>query len=468
VASGGAPVTHGVASGDVTTDSAVIWSRSNQAAYMHVRIEGNGNDSAVHQVVLVNANDDFTGKIRVSGLRAGTDYRYSVWFTTDENGAPEGGVVEGRFRTPPANDQVRAVTFGFGGDLAGQNVCRDAAEGFPIFNGINATPMDFFVGLGDLIYADGICDAVGRYGNAQVPGPFVQSFDMANYWAHWKYNREDAGLRTLLSSMGYYPIWDDHEVVNDFGPLTDTRTAPPYTPGVHLMPLGLRAMLDYNPILPAANTPKRMYRSIRWGKNMDVYFLDNRQYRDSNFDTDDAVSPKTLLGREQLTWLKDSLKSSDATWKVIVSGVPMSIPTGPAGSHDGWANYQDSSGFEYELLDILRYMQQNGIYNVIWVTTDVHFSEVFRYTSFADDPTFKVHEFVTGPINAGFFVNDQYDTTLGTEVLFRYPTVNPTTYAEARALFNFGLIKVAEDGKLTGSVNDINGAPFYELTLDPH
>ena len=74
--------------------------------------------------------------------------------------------------------------------------------------------------------------------------------------------------------------------------------------------------------------------------------LDTRQYRDANIADDSADRPKTMLGREQLTWLKESLAASDATWKVIVSSVPMSIPTGfPAsGGRDGWANFDGAVG----------------------------------------------------------------------------------------------------------------------------
>lgn len=269
----------------------------------------------------------------------------------------------------------------------------------------------------------------------------------------------------MLARMPYYAIWDDHEVVNDVGPLHDTRNTSPYAPGVHLLPMGLKAMLDYNPILPADNTPARLYRSVRWGKNMEMFILDTRQYRDANFAADNAQSPKTMLGREQVVWLKDALKTSDTTWKIIVSSVPMSIPTGSAG-RDGWANDQQTGGFEYELRDILRFMQQNGMYNVVWITTDVHFADVFRYTPFEDDPRFQVHEIVSSPVNAGIAPNAAFDTTLGAESLFRYPSTKPTDYEQAKQMFNFGLIKIAKDSKkLVASINGVKGTPLYELTL---
>jgi len=466
-----ARVTHGVIAGDVTSNSAVIWSRADHASTMHVLVRGSGRDShgATFRSTAVTAEHDFTGKVMITGLQPDHDYSYIVWFSgSPETPISRAAAATGRFHTAPRANDREAVTFAFSGDVAGQNVCRDAVDGFPLFNTINALSPDFLIGLGDMIYADTGCAATGLYGNAQVPGP-GPSTTLAEFWAHWKYNREDPASQRLLTRLPYYALWDDHEVTNDFGPLHDTRTTPPNPPTPHLMPLGLQAMLDYNPILPARNTPDRLYRKFRWGKNLEFFMLDNRQYRDANFEEDDPAAPKTMLGREQVVWLKRGLEQSDATWKVVVSGVPMSIPTGPVGptgNRDGWANYDTNKGFELELTDILRHMQQNGVENVLWITTDVHFAEVFRYTPFVDDPDFQVHEVAVGPLNAGVLGKPDFDTTLGTQSLFR--SINaPTTWAEAKRAFNFGLVRIASNGALTVSITDINGASFFDLLLTP-
>lgn len=462
-----ARVTHGVIAGDVTSSSAVIWSRADRASTMHVTVNGSGRESRdVEYRVAVTAEHDYTGKVRISGLQPDRDYTYTVWFSGSlESRISTAAVATGRFRTAPRRDDAESVTFAFGGDVAGQNVCRDAVDGFPIFNTISAARPDFLIGLGDMIYADSGCTPVGLYGNTQVEGP-GPSTTLSEFWAHWKYNREDSASQRLLARVAYYALWDDHEVTNDFGPLTDTRATPP-TP--HLMPLGLQATLDYNPILPARNTPNRLYRHFRWGQNLEIFLLDNRQYRDSNFEPDDPAAPKTMLGREQVAWLKSKVKESTATWKLIVSGVPMSIPTGPAGpaaERDGWANYDTDKGFELELVDILRDMQQNHVENVLWVTTDVHFSEVFRYTPFLDDPDFHVHEVVVGPLNAGVLDKPDVDATLGPESLFRLDNA-PTSWADAKKAFNFGLVRIAADGMLKVSVTGIDGASFFDLLLTP-
>jgi len=257
-------------------------------------------------------------------------------------------------------------------------------------------------------------------------------------------------------------------VVNDFGPLNDTRSAPPYTPGMHLLPIGLEAFLDYTPIAVASNTPKRLYRSLRWGKHLELFVLDTRQYRDANAASDSPDRPKTMLGREQLTWLKESLAASDATWKVIVSSVPMSIPTGfPAtNGRDGWANFDQTTGFEQELLDILRFMEQNGIVNNLWITTDVHFAEAFRYRPFPANPGFVVHELATGPLNAGIFPNRDVDQTLRPEVLTFFGDF-ATTWEQAKRFFNFGTLKLERDGELTAEIVNTEGETQFSLKLMP-
>jgi alkaline phosphatase D len=171
-----------------------------------------------------------------------------------------------------------------------------------------------------------------------------------------------------------------------------------------------------------------------------------------------------------MKWLTEKIAASNATWKLIVSSVPMSIPTGyqPENGRDGWANFDQDTGFERELLELLRALRTNGERNVVFITTDAHLAEVFRYTPFTDTPGFTVYEFVVGPLNAGISGNREYDTTLNPEVLFFYaPEHSPATYAEAKPWFNFGVASVGPHGRLTVSIRNVSGSSVFELTLDP-
>jgi len=456
----GPAVTHGVVVGDVSAESAVLWARADSAATLHVRLSGGGHRSI--EPVTVGPDDDFTGRVLLAGLRPGRLYDYRVWFRSGNRNGP---VAVGSFRTPPAEGDAAAVRLAFGGDLAGQNVCRDVTEGFPILDTIRSWKPDVFVGLGDMIYADNGCEPTGRYGNAQLGGLGIAT-DLAGFWSHWRYNRADRASQRLLGSTSYVGVWDDHEVVNDFGPLTDAPTAPPYT-GQHLLPLGLAAFRDYTPI-----AGDRLYRSFRWGKHLELFVLDTRGERDANFAPDTGPEPKSMLGSEQLAWLKAGLAASDATWKVVVSSVPLSIPTGfpTTNGRDGWANFDQQTGYERELLDLLRFLADRGIDDTFWITTDVHFAEAFRYRPFADRPSFVVHELATGPLNSGIFPNRAFDDTLVPERLFFYGPETPeavTSWTEAKRWFNFGTLEVAGDGTMTAAVVDTAGQTRFSLQLAP-
>jgi len=196
------------------------------------------------------------------------------------------------------------------------------------------------------------------------------------------------------------------------------------------------------------------------GQNLDLSIIDARSYRDRNNLPDTPETDKTLLGSEQLQWLKQRLVRSDATWKVVSSDVPISVPTGSdaaVNGRDAWANgtspdFSASTGFERELGNLLSFLDRNDVDNVVFVTTDVHFAESIKYSTDADgdgdDLTF--HEFISGPLNAVAVPPPELD-----------PTFNPETLYEEGDIFNFAYVRLKEasDGlvHLTADVRDENG-----------
>ena len=149
----------------------------------------------------------------------------------------------------------------------------------------------------------------------------------------------------------------------------------------------------------------------------------------------------------------------------------MSIPTGcPAeNGRDGWASFGQSTGFEQELLGILRGASDRGD-RLVWITTDVHFAEVFRYRPFADRPAFVVHELVTGPMNAGIFPIRDVDPTLAPEVLTFYGPATAEsvmTWEEAKRWLNFGTLEVSASGSLRAGIVNTAGERVFSLTLAP-
>ncbi len=459
---GDQPLAYGIAAGEVSATSAVIWSRCGREGQLTVALRAATGQDEGMQRVAVDAAHDFTGKVQFGNLQPYTRYVYRGWC-----GDVIGPGTAGHFQTAPAADDPQRVRFAWSGDLAGQNVCRDRIEGYAIFDRIRSLQPDFFVALGDMIYADSPCKAVSFFGYDQIEGPPTPATTVPEFWAVWRYNRADRHFQRFLSSLSYYAVWDDHEIMDDSGPHRDIQ---PQAPGVHLLPLARQAFLDYQPMLVSAEAP-RLYRSARWGKHVELFLLDTRSYRDRNDAADPLDAPKTMLGSEQRAWFLEGLHRSDATWKVIVSSVPLSIPTGTRDrGRDGWANFDGETGFEHELLPLLRTMERDGIRNLIWITTDVHFATGFRYQPFADDPAFVFYEFATGPLNAGMFPKKEFDPTLGPRRLFMYgPTDSFTIHSFAGALswFNFTTVDVDENGVLALRVVNGDGDTVYTTALVP-
>jgi alkaline phosphatase D len=484
-ASADVPVlTHGVASGDVTDTSAVIWAAVDQPAEMHVRIEPVVGVGGAREVAGSSAEAGaLTATASVFGLRPGTEYRYSVWFA---NAAGTSASEAGRFKTAPAASDSRAVSFIWSGDLGGQTYCRRVGAGYPIFAPMAELAPDFFVANGDMIYADNACPADGpEPGWKNVPGDFKSVTDASVPWTdaaaldaayagHWRYNRADAAFQSFLRGTSMYVQWDDHEVTNDFAARSPAYPATPERAGfAQLVAAGRRWLFAFHPIARDRAEPDRIYRSVRWGRELELFILDARSYRSENALEDSEANAKSLLGAAQRAWLETGLARSTATWKVVSSDVPLSVPTGSAAEargRDAFASgtgeaLASSSGYERELLSILKALDRRRVRNVVFVATDVHFAAQVRYAHDfdGDGEPLVFHELISGPLSAfKSLAPPAFDPTLRPVVL----------YAEGD-FFNFGTVRIdpaAPGGtRLYTDVRDERGAvrPGSELELSP-
>ncbi len=451
-------VTHGAAVGEVTDRSAVVWSRASAPAEMVVAY-GSGRVARARS----EGARDFTAKVKLENLTPDTLYRYRVHFEADEEAS---AAVEGSFRTAPSQESPATVRFVVGGDLGGHGFCREETAGYAFFDRKRELRPDFFVANGDMIYADSDCPQARPDGARNVPGDFPRIDDPAVDWtdaarvreiylAHWRYNRADPSFQRFLLEVPMYSQWDDHEVINDFGAAWPRWAAASDREGYPvLVQAGRRALFDFHPLWPHPEEPERIYRSFRWGADLELFLLDARSYRNANDREDSPGGGKTLLGRAQLDWLKKGLESSNATWKVVSSDVPLSIATGTRAEVHGRDAFADGdpagaprTGSETELRELLSHLDREDVRNVVFVVTDVHFATNLRYEidldSDGDDLLF--HELVSGPLSAGLVEPRAPDATFAPRVL----------YAEG-GIFNFGFAS-ADASRLVYEVRDDAG-----------
>jgi alkaline phosphatase D len=307
--------------GDVTPDGAMVWLRAeaDSQVFLHYSKDPSLSDFASIGPYPVDRQADCTALISLENLEPSTTYYYRAAV----NGKQPGHIA--RFVTAPKPDDTAKVSFCFGGDT------RESYQPFTVMSAIRAQRPDFFLHLGDTIYAD-------RGGTAHR---------LPEFWAKYRANRDDLATQYCFAEISTYVTWDDHEVADD------------YLPENPLAPIGRKAFLDYWPIRRNPEEPERIYRSFRWGKALELFVLDARQYRDRQ--------RGTMLGKPQKEWLFEGLSRSDAIFKFIATSVPMA-----GGGKDRW------DGYPRERTEVLGYIRQKKITGVIFLSADLHCAAITR------------------------------------------------------------------------------------------
>ena len=411
----------GIGAFEVGTDSAILWTRAvptHQGPPVVLVSCEVATDAAFQHVVRRRAvaaleRDDFTARLRVGGLAPATQYHYRF--------SAAGGVsATGAFRTAPERNDASDVRFVISGD---SNLGYTAPRGldFHVLSAAAAEDPDFFVYFGDTIYAD----------SGVLPGG-ANAFTLDEYREVHRLTREDPHLQTLLATTGTFSGWDDHEVRNDYA----GETVDPVQ-----FENGARAFFEYLPVRAnAAGPPYRIDRNVRWGRHVELFFLDGRQFRseprfcnpdpipDGPETTDTLFSPfvedeqlivqvdpvlgpvaasllllpsdpdcvaneleapgREMLGAAQLADLKAALLASDATFKIIVNNVPLSsLFVTP---YDRW------EGYLAERQDLLDFVAANlDPDRTLVLTTDFHTNLAIRRP--------ELTEVVVGPIGQTTF-----------------------------------------------------------------
>jgi alkaline phosphatase D len=423
----------GVTAGEITPLSARLWTRAPAPGPVRLLLSKRAKalkcvgaaaarkrsaGSVRRKTLTATPATDLTVQATLRRLRPRTGYAYRFCQTGSASQI-------GRFRTAPSSKSKRRVKFAVTGDADG---ALDPATGQPAYNHfevyrqIASRRNDFNVNLGDVMYSD-----------SAVPGVPI-ALTLPDKWAKYRLNLSYPYLRLLRAKAGLYNHWDDHEFVDDF-------SIPRY--GAALYESGKKAFLDYSPA--RFSSKFGLYRSFRWGKNLEIFFLDERSFRSldasrepacrnpatgqpdpvpqlpmrlrsglipnpavANFPTAAQCQAvlndpnRTMLGKAQLARFENAVKRSRATFKVIMNEVPMQkiyfLP------YDRW------EGYNAERQSLLQFLQAK-VKNVVFITTDLHATMInnVRYTHFPEEGASKdtgMLDFVTGPVAKNTFGTD--------------------------------------------------------------
>ncbi len=364
---------NGIAMGDVTQTSAILWMRDASTGTATVRLQG-GRDAGETRASL---RDSRVVTDTLADLLPGARYVYTV-----TSGAGE--VMTGTFRTPFASGR-HGLRFGVSGDGRG-----DLAP-FPAIANAAGRELDFFVELGDTIYADVPSPAL----------PITQAVALDQFRAkQQEVYATRYGLNAwaaLRASTAVFAIIDDHEVTNDFAGGADVSSDSRFTEATGLINesalyrRGMQAFHEYNPLRaefygdvgdPRMNGKRKLYRYRTFGQDAALLILDARSFRDEEIAPVDPNNQldifrflnqvfepgRTMLGGAQLAQLKANLLDAQqrgVTWKFVAVSEPIQN-LGPAGGQDRF------EGYAAERTELLRFIQEQGIQNVVFVAADLH------------------------------------------------------------------------------------------------
>ncbi len=304
------------------------------------------------------AASDFTAQWRLEGLEPGTSYATVIEARGEKanqvNDEMVTAKVEGSFRTAPSTDQTQDLTFCF--TTCHDFVRRDdGMKGHRIYPSMTKMNPDFAVHAGDIEYYD-------------KPLPWAMTKELMRF----KWGRIFAlpNFRQFYNSTSTYFLKDDHDTLKNDCWSGQTYGTVSFEEGVQI----------FNEEQFPSHDPR--YKTVQWGKHLQVWFLEGRDYRSPNNMPDGPE--KTILGSQQKTWLFRTLDESSATFKVICSPTPIVGPD-RSGKNDNHAN----NVFDHEGAELRD--KFSAVDNTIVLCGDRH----WQYAS-VDEKT-QLWEFGCGP-----------------------------------------------------------------------
>lgn len=326
---------HGVASGDPLSDRVILWTRVTPEKEGRIRLIWEiASDMTFNNVVksgsgITTSEVDYTIKVDAEGLTPATQYYYR--FRSGDTVSPMG-----RTRTLPVGS-ISAATF------AVVSCSNYPAGYFHIYREVANSEVDAVLHLGDYLYeydesgyASDLAEALGR-----VVEPANELIALEDYRTRYAQYRGDMDLQAAHAAHPFLVIWDDHEVANDSW-REGAQNHDPVTEGDYedRKLAAIQAWYEWQPVRPPTDTNEIIYRRFQYGDLLDLLMLDTRiigrdkQFTYSEFSSDGIIDVpaaraafgdpnRTLLGSDQLTWLRDSLAQSSARWQVLGQQVLM-------------------------------------------------------------------------------------------------------------------------------------------------
>lgn len=346
---------NGISSGDPNQNSFVIWtkltcSKNNENIVKYqVSTDKEFNHIVKEGLVETNINKGNTIKVLVDNLKP--DFNYYYRFIYNNSYSDIGKTIT----LPYRKNKIRIAFVS----------CQDYNAGyFTPYKAILELKPDLVVMLGDFIY-----EHPKKVENSPRFDNTGHAKDLDSYRRKYSLYLNDPYLKELLKNIPIIAIWDDHEVLNDYGG-KDLKERNP-----ELLNSAYKAYFEYLPIREQEDF--KIYRNFYIPNLVNLVLIDGRQYRDKkvcnrgfSFYCNELSKNPSLeyLGNEQKEWLKNIINNNKKEWLILGNNtLLMDLKLlGISINFDQW------DGFAKEKNDILEFISNKINLPLIVITGDVH------------------------------------------------------------------------------------------------
>lgn len=337
--------------GYVDMREALIWVQTRGPATVKIgysELGGSGGELFTESIATLKSSA-YVAKLVADQVEPGRTYRYRVYV--------DGAVIERpyptRFTTPPVwrwRNDPPPFSVALGSCFYVNEPVYDRpgpgyGSEYEIFTSINEKKPDLMIWLGDNTYL-------------REPDWYTKT----GVYHRYTHTRSLPELQPLLARTHHYATWDDH----DYGPNNSDRTWVRKELAAEAFSLFWGNLTSG---LPRADGGYRGITSMFRYNDVDFFLMDNRSFRNPN---DMKEGEKTVLGKEQLEWLIESLVFSDASYKMVCIGGQV------LNTHQGGETYANLAPKERTYL--LKRIEEEGIKNVVFLTGDRHHTELSSIT----------------------------------------------------------------------------------------
>lgn len=415
------PFRLGVAAGDPAPDGFVIWTRlcprplDSEAHYgmprqpVEVKWEL-ARDRQMREIVqkgtaVAHPELGHSVHVELQGLEPARSYFYRF------SAGRERSFV-GHARTLPApGAQVGKVRFGVAG-------CQHYEHGlYTAHAHLAKEELDFVYCYGDYIYEGRGSEVYPDWGTGEIrsgvrlhQGDEIYSLD--DYRRRYAQYKMDANLLRAHAAHAWFPVWDDHEIDNNWAADIDQDGTPPELFRLRRA-AAAQAYYEMMPLRKASfpiGAALQLNRRARWGDLLELNFLDTRSHRSDQpcgdkwerYPCAAVRDPQaTMLGAQQERWLLDGLAASKARWNGLAQQVMVSDFSRDTQVErinlDSWA------GYAIPRERLLGFIHERRLRNVVVLSGDEHqhYALDVKLKGGASDSPIVLTEFVGSSISSG-------------------------------------------------------------------